>query len=323
MNDVRWTTIGKARALIRPEEDSKELRAFISHMPDSLSSAKILQAGRHITACLTLPESGVEIVIKKFGSQVPLKDIYDRFNGTKAYRTFAAASFMKDKGIGTIPPVACVEEWHGAKLASSCFISRYLRGTVCLKDQLADVWRKGGIGMDKLLAAVANGIRELHDSGCTHGDLGNQNIELVIGDSNSSFNGIAFLDLNRARFGKKLTISERAADLVRISLPYGLYDDFFRFYWNGEIPEEFLKAYWRHRWFFHLHGRTRNFRHPFRELKYKRHPETAPAQVLYPRPITVSSNIPEGKYTDSRALPLTREQVLKLPHGSRIYFFNN
>ena len=138
------------------------------------------------------------------------------------------------------------------RLRESLFVSLYLADTVCFKDRLAEVWRRSTDGSEfgPLLGLVADGVRRLHDSGCTHGDLGNQNIELV--RDGGGFSGIAFLDLNRARFGRRLSIGERAGDLVRIHLPYGLYDDFFRLYWRGEVPAAFLHAYRLCRFFFKL-----------------------------------------------------------------------
>ena len=87
-----------------------------------------------------------------------------------------------------------------------------------------------------------------------------------------------------------------------------------------------LWSFLRHvlrRFFFKLHGATRGIRHPLRERRYRLHPETAPAQVGYPRPFTVTDNVPDGHYTDARGRRLTRDEVTSLPRGTRIYRFGD
>ena len=327
MAELSWTTVGKYRALIRPEFDSRDLRESLAALPDVLKGpgVKVLQAGRHITSRLALPAAGaaIDAVVKQFGRQSPAKDLWDRLHGSKARRTFAAADFLKAGGVGTIPPVACLERWAGIRLKESYFISAYMADTVCLKDRLAEIWRTSTDGADfaPLLKLVAEGIRDLHDAGCTHGDLGNQNIELVRDKDGDGFSSVAFLDLNRARFGKELSIADRAGDLARIALPDGLYDRFFSFYWRGDVPPEFVSAYRRLRALFKLHGKTRKFRHPFRELKYRRHPETAPAQAGYPLPYVTDGTLRDGHYTDASGRRLTPQEVAALPAGTSIYRF--
>ncbi len=320
-----WTKLGDYRALISPEYDAPGLREALAGLAARLEApdVRVLQAGRHVTCRLALEADGrtLDIVVKRFGRQAPHKDLWDRLHGSKACRTYLAADYMRRHAIGTIPPVACLERWSRLRLRESFFVSLYLADTVCLTERLAEIWRRSTDGSEfpALLALVAQGVRLLHDAGCAHGDLGNQNIELV--HDGDGFSGIAFLDLNRARFGHSLSIGDRAADLARLFLPYGLYDDFFRLYWGGDVPPAFLRAYRTRRWLFSLHGATRNFRHPLRERRYRLHPETAPAQVGYPRPFIVTDNVPDGHYTDARGRRLSREAVNDLPRGTRIYRF--
>ena len=325
MAPPNWTQLGDFRALVGPAFDAPGLREALAGLPALLAGpgARVLQAGRHVTSRLSVTADGqaFDLVVKRFGRQSAFKDLWDRLRGSKALRTFLAADHMRRHGIGTIEPVACLERWRGARLHDSAFVSLYLADTVCFKDRLAEVWRRStdGSEFEPLLGLVADGVRRLHDSGCTHGDLGNQNIELV--RDGDGFSGIAFLDLNRARFGRRLSIGERAGDLVRIHLPYGLYDDFFRLYWRGEVPAAFLRAYRLRRFFFKLHGATRRFRHPLRERRYRLHPETAPAQVGYPRLVPVADDMPDGHYTDSRGRRLSRDEAAAMQPGSLLYRF--
>ncbi len=325
MDTSNWTKLGEYRALISPEYDAPGLRGALAGLPARLEApdVRVLQARRHVTYRLALEVDGrvLDLVVKRFGRQPPHKDLWDRFHGSKARRTYLAADYMRRHAIGTIPPVACLERWSGLRLRESCFVSLYLADTVCLTERLAEIWRRSTDGSEypALLALVAEGVRRLHDAGCAHGDLGNQNIELV--RDGEGFSGIAFLDLNRASFGRRLSIGARAADLARLYLPYGLYGDFFRLYWRDHVPPGFVRAYRMRRWLFSLHGATRRLRHPLRERRYRLHPETAPAQVGYPRPFVITDKMPEGHYTDARGCRLSLDEVKALPQGTRVYRF--
>ncbi len=325
MDTPTWTRLGAFRALVSPEWDAPGLRAALAGLPDRLGNpgVEVLQAGRHATFRLAMEADGrtLDVVVKRFGRQSAPKDIWDRLRGSKALRTYMAADYMRAHAIGTVPPVACLELWRGVRLLDSYFVSLYLADTVCLKDRLAEIWRRSEDGSEfgPLLALVADGVRKLHDAGCAHGDLGNQNIELV--RSGDGFSGIAFLDLNRARFGRRLSMGARAGDLARIHLPCGLYGGFFSLYWRGEVPPAFLRAYRMHRFFFRLHGATRRLRHPIRERRYRLHPETAPAQAGYPVLRKASPAMPEGHYTDAAGRRLSRAGAEALPQGTPVYLF--
>lgn len=318
--------LGGYRALLAPV--GERLRKELEDIDALLRHGEVLQAGRHVTRHVRVPAPDgageVDLVVKSFGRQPLAKDVFDRMFGTKAARTFAAAAFLESHGIGTIPPVACLEKWHGPRLASSHFVSLHLGPAICFTDRLSEVWRKSGDGsaFEPLLALVASAIRRLHDAGCAHGDLGNQNIELLRGDGPDVFTGVAFLDLNRARFGRQMSVRDRAEDLARIHLPLGLYEDFFRMYWGGEPPKGFMRAYRRLRFLFSLHGLTRPFRHPLREMRYRRHPETAPAQAGYPALVTASPDLRGSWFTDLRGRAISCGEAASLPSGTPIYMGN-
>lgn len=289
MADVSWKTRGKYRALTYSDVESPVLLDALFRLPDLLQGkeVRILQAGRHVTYRLPLPVAQgrtIDAVVKRFGRQSFLKDLWDRLMGSKALRSYAASDYLHGAKVGTIPPVACVESWQGLRLRESYFVSLYLDDTVCFKDELVGLWRRGATYREfhDLMELVAEGIRSLHEAGCLHNDLGNQNIQLTRSVPGGPFTGVAFLDHNRARLGVSPSHSARARDLARLVWPSGFFPEFFRLYWRGEPPADFLSAYHRHWLRFRIHSRTRRSRHPIREIRYKVHPETAPAQADYP-----------------------------------------
>ena len=286
--DVAWQKIGAFRGVVNPLLDSPHLRASLVNIRESLSApeASLLQAGRHRTTRFVIegPRGPLDAVAKAFGPQSLPKDLWDRVHGTKAFRTYSAAAYLLNSGIGTTPPVACLERWRFGKLTESYFVSLYMDDTVCCKDLLGDLWQRHAPYADfkALMRNTARGIRRLHDCGCRHGDLGNQNLFFSRRTPSSPYEDAVFIDLNRARFGHPLDIAERALDLCRIVFPPGFMPTFFRLYWEGDPPADFMREWERCHRRFRLHTATRHIRHPFRELRYRLNPKRAPAQVAYP-----------------------------------------
>ena len=289
--EARWQRIGGFRALVNPRFDSPALRAALADIESIASGdgAILLQAGRHKTVRMPL-ETGLadgrlDAVAKFFGSQSPVKDLWDRLHSTKARRTYEAALFMSGAGIGTTPPVACLERWRGARLDAGIFVSAYVDDALCFKDRLVALWQEHApySAFLETMEIAARGIKALHDAGCVHGDLGNQNVFFTRRAPDLPYCDALFLDLNRARFcDAPADENARARDLARICLPEKFLETFLRLYWGGEPPQSFLRACVLWRKLFRFHSATRKFRHPFRELRYVLHPETAPAQAPYP-----------------------------------------
>ena len=283
-----WTRIGKYRGLVNPHVDSPLLRSSLAEVAELASGpdAVLLQAGRHRTVRVPLQDSHgrLDAVVKIFGRQSLPKDLYDRACGTKARRTFRTATFLSNAGIGTTPPIACLERWRFGKLVWSCFVSLYMADIVCFKDELVRLWKSVApySEFETLISSAAHGMRRLHDAGCRHGDLGNQNVFFAGRHPGGAYGDAVFIDLNRARFGGPLTTAERARDLARICLPEGFFPIFFRSYWEGESPKGFAREWKGFRASFRFHSRTRKIRHPLRELLYRLDPSKAPAQADYP-----------------------------------------
>lgn len=282
-----WQQLGPYRAVINTELDGSALRASLSQIRKLIDSpnATLLQSGRHQTIRIPLSVLGGVAVVKSFGRQSLCKDLFDRIHGTKAYRSYAAASYLARENIGTTPPVACLERWEYGILRESFFISLYLNDMVCCRDILLELFATHACyaKFETLIRTTAQAIRAFHDAGCTHGDLGNQNIFFTRTDENHPYDQGLFLDLNRARFGHSLTLAERAKDLCRIALPPGFWEVFFRFYWGETaIPKGFMRLWKSFRIPFRLHTISRALRHPIRERRYRRNPELAPGKTAYP-----------------------------------------
>lgn len=306
-----WQAIGSYRALVDPSCDDALLRDSLSRIKSLATgpSSVLLQAGRHRTLRVKLQSSSgtIDAVAKFFGRQSLLKDLLDRFSGSKALRTYRAAIYLKKASIGTTSPIACLERRHGGRLLESCFVSFYLEGTFCWKDILLDLWeRRAPLSMFLLsVRRAATGIRRLHDAGFSHGDLGNQNL-LFCGNDGAGSDDAVFIDLNRARFGRSLSLWDRSRDLDRIALPRVLLSSFIKEYWGGHVPRLF-SIFWNFAFLrFRLHTVTRRLRHPAREFLYMRNPSSAPAQANYP------SERDEWIFDDANDAPLRMHSDMRL-----------
>ena len=286
-----WQQIGPYRGQVFDAERDGRLVDALAGLGTRLSAGpcELLQGGRHQTFRLALSrgDGTLDVVVKRFGRQSALKDRWDAANGSKAARTFRAAAFLTRYGVGTTLPLAVLERWEGRRLTESYFVSRFLADAVSFKDLVLAAFRDGAEAapLDALLAQVAGAVRRLHDAGCRHNDLGNQNI-LLCGASRSTpaGRGVAFVDLNRARCGRPPTAWDRARDLSRITLPSGLLTRFLDTYWQAGTPPGFRLLEALHRYVFSLHTLTRILRHPLRELRYRRRAWTGnvPQHAVYP-----------------------------------------
>ncbi len=285
-----WQNIGCFRGIVSSDFDTPLMRASLEEIVELSGSrdAQLLQAGRHKTIRLSLNNGSetVDAVVKIFGRQSLFKDLCDKINGSKAFRTYKAALHLAENGIGTTTPVACLERWSGFALKESIFVSLYMADTLCCKEMFIDLYKNRPFfqPIHTLIRNMAAGIRRLHDSGFVHGDLGNQNIFFTRPKGSDEYSEALFLDLNRARFSDKpLSLMKRADDLARVHFPSGFYELFLKEYWNGEMPEGFLFKWRLCKALFRLNGKTRKFRHPLRELRYKRNPDKAPSSSSYPK----------------------------------------
>jgi tRNA A-37 threonylcarbamoyl transferase component Bud32 len=262
-------SIGGYRGSISPDHESGELIAWAQSIASVLSSpeAKVLAEGRNRNVLVDAPcKSGNQrVVIKSFGRQPGVRDMVNRFRGSKARRTWLAASHLCGAGIGTPRPVCFLEKWSAGRLLESYFVSEYCEDTSSFKDELIRLFRHDPecAKFMTIMQVVADAIRTMHDAGFAHNDLGNQNI-LLNRVGNSDWENVRFIDLNRGRCSEDVTIRQRARDISRIYLPSDLLRVFIEMYWRDVPPEAFLRmeSFYRRR--YALHAATREIRHPVR-----------------------------------------------------------
>ncbi len=287
MQAQQWHPLGPFRVRIRHGGDEalalSRLERLLREMRDQPGRGSILHAGKDLIQVRTVEgDPRRSVVVKRFARQGYLRDWWARWHGTAAERSFDTAGFLCRQGLGTPEPWACVERWERGRLRESFFLSDYLEGGISFKDELVRLFAhepECALFMERL-ALVARAVRKLHDAGCQHRDLGNQNIMLVRDDDLSDGYRVCFLDLNRARCKRRLSSRDRAFDLSRIALPSDLRRVFFEMYWRAPPDRRWLRRERFFRILFDWHTRTRSWRHPWREGLRRAvhgHPATYPA----------------------------------------------
>jgi len=269
-------SIGKYTGIIN---DRYKDAGFLKQLEDisgllGNKNAGILSSGRNRNVKITLPCQGklLEVVVKAFCRQVAIRDRIDVKRGSKARRTWLAASYMAGRCVGTPPPIGFLEYREGGRLIESYYLAEYQQNIMTFKDELIFLFRHDpdcGKFMI-LMQCIAGAIRQMHDAGFLHNDLGNQNI-LVRRKGDSAWGDVQFVDLNRGRIRQQITLRERARDISRIYLPSDLMRVFKEMYFAPVVPPgEFVKWEKWYRLLYSIHSQTRWLRHPIRTRRIMR-----------------------------------------------------
>lgn len=243
----------------------------LTNIKQLVASSQRISHGKDyvVKTSLVIDNISHEVAIKVFKQQSLLKDIYDKKNKSKAERSYFAAEKLINHSINTPTPVAVLEEWKGSRLIESYYICLF-EPAICFRDALFEIYHqhKDSARLMELLHLVAPAIKQMHDAGFMHGDLGNQNI-LLPKNADGSWASPSFIDLNRYHFfANGITDKARAMDLARPILP-GNYLHFFLQIYAGhqELPQTLAKLHQQQRAIFTRHRNSRKFRHPIRHLK--------------------------------------------------------
>jgi len=241
--------------------------------------AKLLAQGRHRVVVLPFLREGkkVSVAVKCFGKQSVLKDRFDRKRGSKAKRSFEAARRLSERGVGTPDPIAYVDRWEGSRLVESYYFSIYAGELSCLRDEMNRLFSDDPDchKVVELLTVTGKFMRQMHDAGFCHRDLGSQNI-MMVRKGADRWEDIQVIDLNRGRLKDELSVEERARDFDRITVPGGFLMVLKGEYWQGPSPKGFEKAVKSYRKRYDFHARSRRWRHmkrwgkkSARSLQYK------------------------------------------------------
>ena len=129
---------------------------FLSKLPEGRLSGlrnevegardRALALGRHQVVVIDFEYEGNmrPVAVKYFGMQSGWKDRYDRKRGSKAARSFKAASFLEKNKISTPPALAYFERWEKGRLAERFYLSSYFDGFKNFKTELLEIYQSKG-----------------------------------------------------------------------------------------------------------------------------------------------------------------------------------
>jgi hypothetical protein len=209
-----------------------DLPRELERLVDPGAALKTLHWGRnylYLTRCDTLA-GPVDVVVKQFRNGHLRDRVRRRLRGSKAAKSWQAARALRAAGIATPEPLLLAES--RCPTGPSFYVSRYVAGLEArYLLRAANAGRAAelfpAIDLPRFLRELGGFVRRLHDASVWHRDLSSGNVLLADagreGDGGSDGGGggaydLFLVDLNRARLGRRLTLSERARDLSRMNL---------------------------------------------------------------------------------------------------------
>lgn len=274
--------IGPYEGVINPGLYSPELAQHLATIRELVATSAPVSDGPDpvVRVRLTVAGRELDIAVKQHGRRRWIQDAFDRRIGSRAARSYRAATYLAAHGIGTPTPMAYLDCWQGGRLVESYFLSE-MSEAENVGSALAAVYHdtRDNADLMALISAVAPAVRAMHDVGFMHGDMGNQNIFLPRHDD-GSFAAPQFIDLNRSRIRSSLSWRERAFDLSRIALP-GAYMRIFKYIYcqHEDIPPSLDRFEKQYRFRFAVHEWSRRLRHP---IRYRRNQQKARRHRTYP-----------------------------------------
>jgi hypothetical protein len=213
-----------------------DLEVELPRIVDPASAVRSLHWGRNYLYVTTWPTAAgpVEVVVKQFRHHGWKARWRRRRRGSKAERSWHAARSLLGLGFFTPEPILFAESSDLA--GPAFFVCRYLPDLLEVRYPLralnaggavADLGGLDGAGLVRALGRLA---RRLHESRVWFRDYTSGNVLVEPGDR--AFERMMLVDLNRARFGRRLTLNERMRDLARMPLH------------RPELRRELLDAYW-------------------------------------------------------------------------------
>jgi Lipopolysaccharide kinase (Kdo/WaaP) family len=281
---VRDFSLGDVTGKIAAGLELPDLERAVERLTDPGAATKTLHWGRnylYLTRCETAA-GPLEVVVKQFRNAGLRDRIRRRLGGGKAAKSWRVAQAMAAAGIATPEPLLLIES--RCPTGPSFYVCRYLAGAVEARYPLraANAGRLGelfpALDLPRFLRELGGFVRRLHDAGFWHRDLSSGNILLrgleaegapagpppartegTAPDGAFDFYDFSLVDLNRARPGRRLSLSQRARDLSRMNVLRPEHRDLFLAgYWQREgrppalgraLYSFYFHAFlWKNRW---------------------------------------------------------------------------
>lgn len=179
--------------------------------PSAASDLRLLHQGRNLL--FQTGFGGQQVVVKHFGPYGWLRGRIDFRRGSKAQRSFLAATGLLDLGFDTPAPLAWCEWYAGSRLVAAAYISSFLTEGREVRLLLPGrALSTEPVRLDRLGAFVAR----MHLAGVWHRDLSFGNL-LMTGSAEAC--RFHLVDLNRLRLDVRLPPAAALANLAMLGFP--------------------------------------------------------------------------------------------------------
>jgi tRNA A-37 threonylcarbamoyl transferase component Bud32 len=233
--DIRqdqWTA--RIAALHLPADPGAEVRRIV----DPAAAERTLHWGRNYLYLASWhgATTTLAVVVKQFRHDSRRARLRRRHGGSNAERSWRVATALRAAGIATPEPVACIESvaadgpaWYISRQQACDFELRYF---LRFRNSGVEAERFAAVDGERLLRAVAELTRRLHEAAIWHRDLTSGNVLVRYPGGTTAAPELWLLDLNRARLGAKLSTWRRMRELGRMPVL------------RREDRELYLAAYW-------------------------------------------------------------------------------
>ena len=198
-------------------ESYRDYRGQIGELPGRLADqGTTLHARRNLLKTLVITSPGreaIEVVVKAFAVPAMLRGfVYAYLRESKARRSMTNAQKLRELGVGTPDPVACIEYRDRVCLRHAYYVCRFWPHDYDLT-ALLYCGISHGSDTQVLLEQLARFTLALHDHGVLHRDYNPGNI--LVRSRAEKFD-FSVVDLNRLRF-KPMEMNDRISGLVRLT----------------------------------------------------------------------------------------------------------
>ena len=253
-----------------------DLDAAVAKLTDPGNALETLHWGRNYLYTLVLDTGGgeIEVVVKQFRNHGLMARLKRRVGGSKATRSWRAAWKLRAAAIATPEPILLAEStepdgpsYYVCRRLSDFFESRcFFRALIAGTE--AELFPQ--VDSDRLIAALGETCRRLHEAGVWHRDISIGNLLVQI-EGPDRTPRITCIDLNRARLGRRLGLWRRTRDLCRLPFPTRSHRErFLSSYWNRAVSKRSSRyaLFWSLQQGFLFKNRTKQtLRRPLDTLK--------------------------------------------------------
>lgn len=244
-----------------------DLAGEIERLRDPAQSTETVHWGRNYLyrVVLDTPNGPLDVVVKQFRNQGLRQRLQRRWRGSKATRSWRMARAFLAAGLPTAPAILLIESKRPD--GPSHFVTQHLHDVVETRyilralNQGKEAELFPQLDSERFFDVLGRALRRMHDAGFFHRDLSIGNVLFSTELDSVDIDDVYLIDLNRARWKRRLSLSQRTRDLCRLAIFDPVHQDLFlRAYWGAEganrLRTLFYRAY-HHGFHFRIESKKR------------------------------------------------------------------